>query len=278
MSETNFEKHVDVTEAGSLAVSLLSQQTGLSQQKIKKAMQKGAVWLTREGYTQRIRRAKKSLKESDQLHLYYNEEVLDQVCLPAELIADEGEYSVWFKPYGMYSQGSRWGDHCTIYRWAETQLYPERPSFLVHRLDRATSGLILLAHSKNAARNLTEQFEQRVTEKTYCARVEGDFSFYQSATLVDKLIDEKEARSVVRCLEYNKTENISRVEVQLLTGRKHQIRKHLSSLGFPVLGDRLYGGAQCDRFNLQLQAYLLGFNCPVTSEKRCYELPRHMRL
>lgn len=271
-AKEQFEKHVDVVEVDLSAVALLSQKTGLSQQKIKQIMQKGAVWHTREGNTRRIRRAKKSLRINDQLHLYFNAEILEQACAPAELIADEGDYSVWFKPYGMYSQGSKWGDHCTIYRWAEKYLQPERPAFLVHRLDRATSGLILLAHSKKMARELSGQFERRTIEKNYHARVAGDFSSYQSETLIDRLVDGKEARSLMRCREYNSIENISRVEVQLQTGRKHQIRQHLSALGFPIIGDRLYGGARCEEFDLQLQARFLSFDCPVTSEKKCYEL------
>lgn len=204
--------------------------------------------------------------------------MIEQVVEPALLIADEGDYSVWYKPYGMYSQGSKWGDHCTIYRWAETHLQPERPAFLVHRLDRATSGLILLAHSKKIAQKLSSQFESRAIEKIYHARVEGDFSGYQTPTLIDKQLDGREAKSLVRCLEYDVAINISLVEVQLQTGRKHQIRQHLAALDFPVLGDRLYGGGQCEQYDLQLQAFYLAFDCPVTAVKKSYKLSSHLWL
>ncbi len=54
-------------------------------------------------------------------------------------------------PYGMLSQGSKWSDHCTIARFAQQHLTPERPVFIVHRLDRAATGLILIAHSKKTS-------------------------------------------------------------------------------------------------------------------------------
>lgn len=69
MFEAIFEKHVDVVDPGVSIVMLLSQQTGFSQQKIKQLMQKGAVWHTRDNSTQRVRRAKRTLKKNDQLQL-----------------------------------------------------------------------------------------------------------------------------------------------------------------------------------------------------------------
>ena len=127
-----FEKHLTADEEGVTAVSLLAKNTTLSHQQIKKTMTNGAVWLESKTGINRIRRGKKVLHKGDTLHLYYDSKIQSQTPDTAELIADEGDYSIWNKPYGMYSQGTKWGDHCTIYRWAESQL--QRPSFLVHRL------------------------------------------------------------------------------------------------------------------------------------------------
>ena len=90
-------------------------------------------------------------------------------------------YSVWFKPYGLYCQGSRWGDFSSINRWVEINLHKlldttERPVFIVHRLDRATSGLILLCHTKNAARLFSAMFQSGNMDKRYQVVVRGDFS------------------------------------------------------------------------------------------------------
>ena len=66
--------------------------------------------------------------------------------------------SIWYKPYGIYCQGSKWGDHHTIHRMAEQQL--QRPCFIVHRLDRATTGLVIVAHKKKIAAALAALFAQ----------------------------------------------------------------------------------------------------------------------
>ncbi|NOR36869.1 MAG: RNA pseudouridine synthase, partial [Woeseiaceae bacterium] len=124
-------------------------------------MTHGAVWVTRGSNTQRLRRAKRALRVDDEIHLYYNAEILAEVPAEPTLVADVDGYSVWNKPYGLRSQGSKWGDHCTVARWAERNLQPERPAFTVHRLDRAANGLILVAHSKKIAAALSELFRER---------------------------------------------------------------------------------------------------------------------
>ena len=116
MSATHFECHISVTEEETKAVKLLAETSGLSHQRIKQAMQRGAVWLSNRQGTRRLRRANKKLKQGDELHLYFDEKVLASEVPAARLIADEGAYSIWFKPFGMLCQGSKWGDHCTINR------------------------------------------------------------------------------------------------------------------------------------------------------------------
>ena len=111
-SPQRFETHITITVEGSKAIELLAIETGLSKQHLKQVMHKGAVWLSRDGHTQRLRRASKSLKVADQLHLYYDARILDSEPNIADLIADETGYSIWYKPYGMLCQGSKWGDHC----------------------------------------------------------------------------------------------------------------------------------------------------------------------
>ncbi|MCF6193973.1 MAG: pseudouridine synthase [Kangiellaceae bacterium] len=129
----------------------------ISIKKLKLAMTYGAVWLSREkSKTVRVRRAKRKLLKGDKLSIYFDEKILFSPISPAQLISDEGEYSIWNKPSGMFSQGTKWGDHSSIARWVELFGLAKndldlRPAFLVHRLDRATSGIILLAHSKKMA-------------------------------------------------------------------------------------------------------------------------------
>lgn len=266
------EIHIDITESNHTAVDLLADKTSISKSQLKQAMTKGAVWLTRGKKTQCIRRAKKTLLAGDKLHLYYNEEILAQEPPRPELIADEGAYSVWYKPYGMLSQGSKWGDHCTISRWAEQHLSPQRPAFIVHRLDRAATGLILVAHEKKVAAALSALFQSRDIDKQYKAIVHGKFPVVEQTINSD--IDDKTAISHVQLLEYDEESDRSLVQVKIETGRKHQIRRHLSEAGFPIIGDRLYGDFEKnnEHEDLQLTAFTLAFQCPVTGKPRAYRL------
>ena len=253
------------------ASQLLADQADLSQAKIKDAMQKGAVWLLRGKDKKRLRRASKALKVGDRLQLNYNAELLNQDVPEPQLVYDAQEYSLWFKPYGLSCQGSRWGDFASINRWVEINLSKslnnsERPVFLVHRLDRATTGLILLCHSKTAARLFSGMFQEGKMDKRYQAIVQGDFSVLSKGYEVDRMVDGKAARSIFSYVDNN--DDCSLVDVQLLTGRKHQIRQHLSALGYPIVGDRLYGTGDHEDRELQLQSVSLGFTCPITGVNR----------
>ena len=270
------EIHIEIKDSDIVAIDQIADQCDLSKQRIKYAMKKGAVWLThgseddKGSHTQRLRRAKKHLNVGDTLHLYYDEHLLAVEPPTAILIADEGDYSIWYKPYGMLSQGSKWSDHCTINRWAEQHLTPERPSFLVHRLDRAASGVILVAHKKGSAAALAKLFEKREIDKRYRVIVHGNFGVYPRA--INNEIDGRAASSRASLLNYDHEQDRSLLEVKIESGRKHQIRRHLAEIGFPVVGDRLYG-EEGDSEDLQLIAYRLSFINPATKEEQNYQLP-----
>jgi len=275
-----FEKHITITAENSTAIQALSDHCMLSITELKQAMSKGALWLSRGKVTQRLRRVKKSLKVTDELHFYYDPQVLNQEPKKASLIADLVDYSVWFKPYGMLSQGSKWSDHCTIGRWAQNNLSPERSTFIVHRLDRAATGIILIAHSKKAARALSEMFEKHQLEKHYNIIVHGDFSQREQPAVIETPIDNKAARSTFTHLNYHGNSNTSLIQVKIDSGRKHQIRKHAASINFPVVGDRLHGDktrTYSEMTNLQLCAVSLRFTCPLTGQIRFFEVPEQLK-
>jgi len=215
-----------------------------------------------------LRRVKKQLSVGDELHFYYNSEVLSTPVPQAQLIADLVDYSVWYKPYGMLSQGSKWSDHCTIARFAQLNLPNERPAFIVHRLDRAATGLVLIAHSKKSARALSNMFEHHLLEKHYQIIVHGDHSKRSQPEVIESDVDGKSARSTFTCLVYDNEKKRSLINVKIDSGRKHQIRIHAASIGMPVVGDRLHGIAdENESYNLQLCAVSLRFICPLTTKE-----------
>jgi tRNA pseudouridine32 synthase/23S rRNA pseudouridine746 synthase len=266
------ESHVLIESPQDGPIELLQQATGLSRQRIKLAMTQGAVWLTRGRNTRRLRRVKRALCVGDEVHMYYDAKILAEIPVEPELIADVSAYTVWRKPYGLRSQGSKWGDHCTVLRWAERHLQPERSAFTVHRLDRAANGLILVAHTKSVAAALSKLFENREVEKRYRALVSGDFSDQPKLLRIEQPIDDKAAISEVSMQCVDTEAGRSLVDVCIETGRKHQVRRHLAALGHPVIGDRLYGSGEKDGVDLQLTARYLAFHCPVNHERVEYEL------
>lgn len=270
MQSKNKEYHIRLeTEAS--AVNVLAEKTGLSKQKIKSAMQKGALWHGSGGDVRRVRRASKLLAAGDELHFYYDESILSQTIPEPELIAQESGYSLWYKPGGVRSQGSKWGDHCTIHRYVEQHSLPQRPVFIVHRLDRAASGLMLLAHSKKLAKVFSQMFAKREIEKWYQVMVRGRFP--KDLVVLDQPIEQKESISHVQVLNYDEQKDLSLLNVQIVTGRKHQIRKHLSTAGFPVLNDRLYGSEPFEG-DLCLVSYRLRFMCPESAQEKDFCLEK----
>ncbi|MEM7077496.1 MAG: RluA family pseudouridine synthase [Pseudomonadota bacterium] len=251
------------------APDLLHPATGLSKSEIKRAMRNGAVWLERDGKRSRLRRANRKLQIDDALAIYYSAEVQHSTPPAPKLLEDLESYTVWFKPAGLLSSGSRYGDHHSIGRWVEQHL--ERPTHVVHRLDRFTRGLMLLAHDKKTADQLAAQFRQRTTDKTYQAEVVGHLA---DNITINLPIDEREATSHVRPVTRRAARTL--VAVTIETGRKHQIRKHLAHIGHPVVGDRLHGDAADG--NLQLVATVLAILCPLTGERRRFEIPEDLRL
>jgi 23S rRNA pseudouridine1911/1915/1917 synthase len=187
-------------------------------------------------------------------------------------------------------------------------LEEERPG-IVHRLDRGTSGLMVVAKNVRALEKLSKQFAERTAERFYWAVVDGRMKslFQKRPVRLDKLLHRNPAplalrlqengvstfasrldrdpaertrfrvsseggkRAVTHFLEVSQNERQSVVELKLATGRTHQIRVHLSFLGFPILGDGSYGGRGHPR--ILLHAHLLRFDHPETGKRLEFNAP-----
>ncbi len=179
------------------------------------------------------------------------------------LLYENAEIWIFSKPAGWWSVPGRpitgvdsISPPC-LSAWIETQF--KKKIWIVHRLDRGTSGLIVFAKSAEAHQKWCRNFETRTLQKTYRAWVLGKLPL--PTVMIKTPIDGKPSRTQVRRLKFcemppklrdalsvpNPTQ-ISEVEITLLTGRQHQARRHLSELGHPVLGDLRYGLVFGNRF------------------------------
>jgi len=261
---------VSSTDAG-VVVDTLEKHTGLSKRKLKDAMLKGAVWLQRgRGKRKRLRRATTLLQAGDVLSLYYAPELLERNPPGGIRLWHCREYSVWYKPAGLLSQGNDYGDHASLLRQAELADPKRKPVYLIHRLDREASGLMLIAHTQGAAHQLSQIFQQQQVTKEYEVRVVGKLSSPQGE--IKQALDGKSALTRYTLQQYDAETNTSVLRVRIETGRTHQIRRHLAMLGHPVLGDPRYGKGNKSMAGLQLTAARLAFTCPVTREAREFVL------
>lgn len=153
--------------------------------------------------------------------------------------------------------------------------------WLVHRLDKITSGLLILALSKMAAAYFYELFERHQIQKTYLAlatqkpkkkqgKIIGDMVRSRNGTW--KLCQNREQPAITQFISYSLEPNLRLFILQPKTGKTHQLRVAMKSLGTPILGDTLYGGKLADR--VYLHAYKLVFN--YSGEQLIVEIPPKM--
>jgi RluA family pseudouridine synthase len=152
--------------------------------------------------------------------------------------------------------------------------------FIVHRLDRETSGILIFAKTIEAKLSLQQHWD--TAEKKYLALVHGrmekekeiisSYLAENKAHLVYSTSDRSKgrlARTAYRVLK--QTRDFAMLEVDLLTGKKHQIRVHLAQIGHPVVGDTKYGKENRRHRNLALHAHSLSVTHPFTSERLTFE-------
>lgn len=262
MSETQaVEIHRQVIYKNQLAIDLLESHEELSREQIGRCFANGAVWLETGGKPQRIYNSETRLKPGYKIHCYCNSTTLTPCPFKAELVADFTDFSIWNKPSGMLCQGSKWGDHWAMYRWIRKNYWADRDCYITHRLDRFTSGLVIVAHTEAINKKFHRMFEGRLVKKTYRAIVSGLMTEGLLLTL-DANIDHKSAKSLVQVIDRHTPTEQSLVVIKPETGRKHQIRIHLASIGHPVMNDRQYGKPPFNG-DLMLQASELEFSNPT---------------
>ncbi len=235
----------------------------------------GAVWLKRAGTkTRRIRKASFTLTPGDQISLYYDRALLRRSVEQPVNLFNHTDYSIWYKPPGMVTQGTEYGDHLSLLRIAEQTLKLYNKIFLIHRLDREAWGIVVLAHNKLSSAALSKQFRERSVEKRYWAQVEGQMTPEGRTFEINQQLDDKDSITLVTVGKYHLENSSTDLYIVLKTGRYHQIRRHLAAINHPLVGDERYGEKR-KKYpkKMQLCAYQLGFKEPGGNKKVSFVLP-----
>ena len=280
-----------ITADGRRLDVLLSEQSGLTRSRVATLMEEGNV--TVDGQT--VTKAGLKAKAGSTVTLVIpapKPAVPEAQDIPLTILYEDADLAVVVKPCGMVVHPAAGNEDGTLVNALLHHLDSlggiggELRPGIVHRLDKDTSGLLLVAKNDASQLALSEQLSERSMEKHYRALVEGnireDSGRIEAAIARSKkdrkkmAVDEEGREAITEWTVLERGRGVTLLDVHILTGRTHQIRVHTKHIGHPVCGDPIYGspkGAKVPR--LMLHAYSLSFTHPTTGERLTFtaELP-----
>lgn len=223
------------------------------------------------------------LREGDEITTDFDPKELDLIAdIDLPVIFENDDVLVINKPAGIisHSRGRYWNEPSVASFVRQTTRQEGERSGIVHRLDRATSGVMVCAKNQTALSWLQKQFSQRNVKKKYIAVIKGHLD--PAEAIIDVPIERnpkapatfragangKPAKTHYKTLR--KGPSFAQIELSPETGRTHQLRVHLAHIGHPIVGDQLYGGEPADR--LYLHASALEITLP-NSDRKTFHAP-----
>lgn len=212
-------------------------------------------------------------------------EIMKKAQLPFPILYEDDKILVVDKPAGLLSMASDKEKTRTAYHQVTEYVRANDPRarvFIVHRLDRDTSGVLLFAKDETTKRAFQDNWETIVRRRGYTAVVEG--APPKESDTVRSLLRENAVHKVYsvphggkEAITHYKTvkqgKNYTLLEIDLSTGRKNQIRVHLSEMGCPIAGDKTYGAKTNPMGRLCLHAHELSFLHPLTKRETTFQAP-----
>lgn len=241
--------------------------TKFSKSLVKKILNYGGVWVNKE----RVKRVNRELKAGDEVKVFYQASLLEQPEFEVVMLKERHHWGVWIKPAGMNCAQTPYGDQGTLLHSIQ-QKQPR--AHLQGRLDREVAGLTLVTYSSRAHK-LFAKPDQEVWRKFYLARVEGELPVDLEYWIDCKRpLDGKDCHTRYRVIDYKDGQSV--VDIEILSGRFHQIRRHFSMLGHPLVGDLRYGKKnqqQQTTLNLVCYKFILLDPMDVKAPPKTLKLP-----
>lgn len=269
---------VVVPSGGPLLECLLSLKTGMSRTRLKQLLSHGAILVNGNPVT----RHDHPVRAGDRVSFGRGGANRQGPTGGLRLLHEDDAIVVADKPAGLLTVATDKERERTAYRYLNDYLAGRGRVFIVHRLDRDTSGLVVFARTEEAKRTLQDRWAE--TEKKYWAvvrgvpakksgRLESHLSENAAFRVYGGARSEESKLAVTRYEVKKSSKRASLLDVAIDTGRKHQIRVQLAEIGHPVLGDEAYGDPKDKAPRLALHARLLSFPHPVSGERMTFESP-----
>lgn len=266
-----------VQEDTELLIFLLETMTNKSRNAVKSILARGQVSVNGQTTTQ----FNESLKVGDQVGILSNRASLKQSILQGFSILFEDESIIVIeKGPGVLSMAGKDPKELNAYRqltYYVREDHPDNRIFIVHRLDRDTSGVMVYAKTEEIKRKLQDNWDKAVKDRTYTALVEGQVK--QKSGTITSYLTEKEnmmvystpydnggKHAVTHFKKMAGNDRYTLLEIKLDTGRKNQIRVHMQDMGHPIVGDKKYGAKGNPIKRLGLHANKLAFIHPETDK------------
>lgn len=269
-----------VEESTELLKFLFKMMPSRSRKAVKGILGRGQVVVNGEATTQ----FNDALRPGDRVQIHSRVANYDVKMTGVKILHEDDDVIVIEKEAGLLSITSEKERHMTAYRQLTDyvqSIHAKNRIFVVHRLDRDTSGVMLFAKSKTVQQRLQNAWQEVVPERAYIALVEG--SVKKDDTITSWLTEDKTftmrssprpnkgQRAVTHYKVLKSNRDFSLLQVNLETGRKNQIRVHMKDLGHPIVGDKKYGSRNNIIGRLGLHAHSIAFTHPATGETLRFE-------
>ncbi len=249
-------------------VDWLAQEIDLSKVKIKQTISLGGLWIKSGPKRKRVKKIKTQLQNSEFVEFFYDSNlVLPEMDHVQEIYKGHG-FGVWYKPAGIVSDSTPYSDQGCLTKFISDRY---KNAHLIQRLDREVSGLMLVCYNKKLTSFFSEQLKVKQIIKKYQVEVLGHC---ENSGVIEITLDDKETYTEFKRVKV--LEDTSLCEVEIKTGRFHQIRRHFDLIGHPVMGDPRYGENNKNKTGLKLVAHYCGFIHPRS--KKYHEISLNKEL